>query len=206
MNRSILLLASASPRRREILEQLRIPHHVIHVPAPEGEDEPQLPGEAAQAYVRRTARDKALRAVDWIQSDRHENLLVASPCETYLLSADTTVILDGEVLGKPLDRQHAVRTLTRLSGRTHEVHTALALYHDGELFESVSVSMVRFATLTSSEIAAYCETDEPMGKAGAYGIQGPAAAFVSHLSGSYTGVMGLPAHETVELLKLSRFL
>lgn len=204
MHQATLLLASASPRRHEILKQLNIPHSVLHVPAPEGEDEPQEPGESPEAYVRRTAHDKVLRAAQWLrQSPAAPGSASASSIATteiYLLSADTVVILDGEVLGKPLDHTDATNTLRRLSGKVHHVHTALALHHDEHVFEALSISTVHFKALSDAEIDSYCATGDPMGKAGAYGIQGPAAAFISHLSGSYTGVMGLPAYETAELL------
>ncbi|MER1968412.1 Maf family protein [Castellaniella sp. GW247-6E4] len=198
-----LYLASASPRRREILDQLGIPHQVLHVPAPEGEDEPQWPGEAAADYVRRTAREKAERAVRWLADpDRPEGL--PSPGEALILAADTTVILDGEVLGKPRDLADAASMLARLSGRPHHVHTAVALAAHGRILESLSVSEVQFTRLSPHDIQAYCATGEPLGKAGAYGIQGRAGRFVQHLSGSYTGVMGLPAYEIAELLKQAR--
>lgn len=199
MTHTCLYLASASPRRHEILTQLHIPHQILTVPSPQGEDEPRLPGELPAAYVRRTAREKAQRAANRL-AQFTANARPPTDSTSYILSADTTVILNQDILGKPTDRQDAATTLKRLSGRTHEVHTAVALYHDGVMSESVSISTVRFKILTDTEIANYCATDDPMGKAGAYGIQGPAAAFVSHLSGSYTGVMGLPAYETVQLL------
>lgn len=208
MHQKALVLASTSPRRHEILKQLHIPHSVLHVPAPEGEDEPQEPGESPEAYVRRTAHDKVLRAADWLRRSPAASTSTSEPAPTsssvtteiYLLSADTVVILDGEILGKPLDHADAANTLRRLSGNVHHVHTALALHHDEQVFEALSISTVHFKNLSDAEITRYCETGDPMGKAGAYGIQGPAAAFISHLAGSYTGVMGLPAFETTELL------
>lgn len=194
----MIYLASASPRRRQILSQLGIAHEVLRVPAPEGEDEPQLPGEAADVYVRRTARDKAARAAAWLASDAAR---VQSPNTYPILAADTTVILDGLVLGKPVDHADAEHMLARLSGNTHFVHTAVVLAHQDRFFEAVSVTEVRFAALSRTDIQAYVETGEPMGKAGAYGIQGMAALFIAHISGSYTGVMGLPAFETGRLLQ-----
>jgi len=190
---SRIYLASASPRRHELLTQIGLAHTVLRVPAPPGEDEPQHPGEPAEIYVRRTARDKAQRAEQWMLAQHLPVLPV--------LAADTTVVLRGEVLGKPTDREHAMRMLSRLSGRTHHVHTALALCHQGGLYEAVSVSEVRMRQLEAPEIARYCDSGEPYGKAGAYGIQGIAGTFVEHLSGSYTGVMGLPVHETALLLR-----
>ncbi len=195
-----LYLASASPRRREILDQLGIPHRVLRVPAPEGEDEPQLPGEAAADYVRRTAREKAERAVLWLAGPQRPEGL-PPPGEALILAADTTVILDGEVLGKPRDPADAASMLARLSGRVHQVHTAVVLAVRGRLLEGLSASEVRFKPLSHHDIEAYCATGEPLGKAGAYAIQGRAGTFVRHLSGSYTGVMGLPAYETALLLE-----
>lgn len=199
----LLLLASGSPRRHEILNQLRIAHRVVHIPAPAGEDEPQLAGERPQDYVKRTAREKALRANGWLLHPGADELPPRHG--VWILCADTTVILDDNVLGKPDGAADAARMLALLSGRSHEVHTAVAVYHDGRLSEAVSVSHVRFKMLSQQDIQHYCSTGDYAGKAGAYGIQGPAAAFVTHLSGSYTGVMGLPAYDTVELLRAAGF-
>lgn len=206
MLQTTLYLASASPRRHEILNQLQIPHSVLHVPAPEGEDEPQLPDETPEDYVRRTARDKVMRAATWLESSSSASthtpsfVSVVPPTNAYVMSADTTVVLEGRIVGKPLDRADAANTLRQLSGKVHHVHTAIALHHDTRVFEALSISTVHFKRLDDSEIDRYCATGDPMGKAGAYGIQGLAAAFIAHLSGSYTGVMGLPAYETAELL------
>ena len=188
-----LYLASASPRRRELLMQIGLVHTVLQVPAPPGEDEPQHAGETAADYVQRTAREKAERGQQWMTSQA----LAPLP----LLAADTTVILQDEVLGKPIDRAHAIDMLSRLSGTTHHVHTAVALWHDGQLHQDVSVSQVRMRHLDGDDIARYCDSSEPFGKAGAYGIQGLAGTFIAHLSGSYTGVMGLPVFETAQLLR-----
>jgi len=188
-----LYLASASPRRRELLTQIGLAHEVLLAPAPPGEDEPQHPGERAADYVLRTARDKAVRGRDWMRSQT----LPALP----LLAADTTVILAGEVLGKPADRADALRILRALSGSTHEVHTAVAVWTGDRLLDAVSITEVRMRELGDDEIGRYCDSGEPFGKAGAYGIQGLAGAFISHISGSYTGVMGLPLFETANLLR-----
>ena len=200
-----ILLASASPRRHEILDQLAIAHGILRVPAPEGEDEPLLPGEAAADYVRRTARDKAERAVAWLATGGHPDPVPDTwPVDwrnAPILSADTTVILDGDSLGKPADAADAAAMLRRLSGREHAVHTAIVVAHRGRLHEGLSISTVRFQTLGDDEITAYIASGEPFGKAGSYAIQGRAAAFVAHLSGSHSGVMGLPAHETTQLLR-----
>lgn len=188
-----LYLASASPRRRELLTQIGLAHEVLRVPAPPGEDEPQHPGESAADYVQRTARDKAERGRDWLRGQA----LPVLP----LLAADTTVILDGQVLGKPADRDDAIRILQALSGQTHQVHTAVALWTDDRLLEAVSITHVRMRPLELDEIARYCDSGEPYGKAGAYGIQGLAGTFVANIDGSYTGVMGLPLFETANLLR-----
>jgi len=188
-----LYLASASPRRRELLTQIGLAHEVLRVPAPPGEDEPQHPGESAADYVRRTASDKALRGRDWMRSQALPTLP--------LLAADTTVVLDGVVLGKPADRDDAIRILRALSGATHDVHTAVAVWAGNQLLEAVSITQVRMRELTDDEIGRYCDSGEPFGKAGAYGIQGMAGTFIAHISGSYTGVMGLPLFETANLLR-----
>ncbi|CUI79259.1 septum formation protein Maf [Achromobacter xylosoxidans] len=188
-----LYLASASPRRRELLTQIGLSHAVLRVPAPPGEDEPQHPGESAADYVRRTARDKAERGRDWLRAQS----LPIMP----LLAADTTVILAGQVLGKPADRDDAIRILQALSGQTHQVHTAVALWSGERLLESVSITEVQMRPLQADEIARYCDSGEPYGKAGAYGIQGLAGTFIARIDGSYTGVMGLPLFETANLLR-----
>ncbi len=188
-----LYLASASPRRRELLTQIGLAHEVLLVPAPPGEDEPQHPGESAADYVQRTARDKALRGRDWMQDQNLPRLP--------LLAADTTVILSGEVLGKPADRDDAMRILRALSGSAHQVHTAVAVWTGEQLLEAVSITEVRMRELTDEEIGRYCDSGEPFGKAGAYGIQGLAGTFISHIAGNYTGVMGLPLFETANLLR-----
>ncbi|MGB3434781.1 Maf family protein [Achromobacter sp.] len=188
-----LYLASASPRRRELLTQIGLAHEVLLVPAPPGEDEPQHPGESAANYVQRTARDKALRGRDWMLGQDMPQLP--------LLAADTTVILAGAVLGKPADRADAMRILRALAGSVHEVHTAVAVWTGNRLLEAVSITEVRMRDLTDEEIGRYCDSCEPYGKAGAYGIQGLAGTFISHIAGSYTGVMGLPLFETANLMR-----
>ncbi|MBV2182468.1 MAG: Maf family nucleotide pyrophosphatase [Castellaniella sp.] len=205
-----ILLASASPRRHEILDQLGIRHGILDVPAPEGEDEPQWPGEPAVEYVRRTAREKAQRSVAWLAAGGRPAKIPEDWPEDWasapILCADTTVILDGSALGKPADAADAAATLGRLSGRLHNVHTAVVVAFQGRLIEGTSVSEVWFQPLSTDDIARYCASGEPFGKAGSYAIQGRAAAFITHLSGSHSGVMGLPAHETVQLLMRARSL
>ena len=180
----VITLASVSPRRQELLNQIGVPHVVVgaHI------DESVQPGESPPDYVQRMARTKALAV--W---QERSSLPV--------LAADTTVVLDGITLGKAADREDALRMLARLSGRTHEVLTAVALATGAGVALRVSVSSVRFRTLSAAECAAYWETGEPRDKAGAYAIQGRAAVFVESLQGSYSGVMGLPLFETVELLQ-----
>src|SRR5690606_40640365 len=163
-----IYLASASPRRHELLLQMGVEHEILNVPSPPGEDEPRLPGEPAEVYVRRTARDKASRAVHWLA--RQDKSAGSGPLGRRLpvLSADTTVILDGDILGKPTSHDDASEMLARLSGRVHSVHTAIALAYNDALLEDVSITEVSFGTLTDEEIREYCASGEPMGKAGAY--------------------------------------
>lgn len=187
-----IYLASRSPRRRELLLQMRVPHEVLVLPATEI-DEPRLPGETPADYVSRTAREKAERGIVSIR----KRGLAPRP----VLAADTTVILSDDILGKPADRSEAVSMLQRLSGTRHEVRTALALAVNGELHQDVSITQVTFRTLGERDIGRYCDSGEPYDKAGAYGIQGLAGVFVEHIEGSYTGVMGLPLFETARLLE-----
>ncbi len=179
----LLCLASASPRRRALLEQLGV-QYVCAVP---DVDEAVLPGEPATDYVVRMARAKA-RTV-------HPHG-AGQP----VLAADTTVLLEQRICGKPADAEEAIAMLLQLSGRTHQVLTAVALAARGELTHKLSRSEVRFRHLTLAEAIAYWDTGEPRDKAGAYAVQGRGAVFVEHLSGSYSGVMGLPLFETAELL------
>lgn len=187
-----LLLASASPRRHELLKQIGINHTVVHVPAPPGEDEPQEEGETAISYVTRTAAEKAVQAQHYLLTQQIDT-------EYALLCADTTVELNSAILSKPSDLNDASRMLRLLSDQTHHVHTAVVLIAKGHRYSALSSSQVTMKALSNVEIARYCESGEPLGKAGAYGIQGQAAAFIRHLEGSYSGVMGLPLHETYDL-------
>lgn len=187
-----LYLASASPRRHELLNQIGIAHEILRVPSPPGEDEPQLPNEAAADYVQRTALEKAERASLYVQQ---QELLVRP-----ILSADTCVILNGQVLGKPTDPSDAAHILSQLSGQTHEVHTAVVLTHRQQWLKAVSITQVTMRKLSLKDIAMYIESGEAEGKAGAYGIQGLASIFIEKIEGSYSGVMGLPLYETWNLL------
>jgi len=182
----MIYLASASPRRSALLQQIDVPHEVRPVDI----DETPRPGEAPARYARRLAEEKA-RAL-WTTLRPMDRKPV--------LAADTTVALGDEILGKPIDGDDAARILRRLSGRDHEVHTAVALLHDGGAGARVSTSTVSFRELTAAEIAWYWSTGEPADKAGAYAVQGQGAIFVRHLAGSFSGVMGLPLYETWELL------
>jgi len=186
-----LVLASASPRRRELLWQLGVPHRVAVADV----SEDALGGESAADCVQRLALAKASQV--W----RLAALAGAGTAALLpVLGADTTVVIDGEMLGKPADRGAALRMLARLSGRTHEVLTAVALVGAHGSAQRLSRSEVRFRELAQAECAAYWESGEPRDKAGGYAIQGLGAAFVSELRGSYSGVVGLPLFETAALL------
>jgi len=191
-----IYLASASPRRHEILTQLGVPHEVLRLPPVAGEDEPRLPGEPPADYVLRTAREKAQRALEYLASPTAAGRELRP-----VLTADTTVIMGDDILGKPADVEAARTMLRRLSGSEHEVRSAVVLADASQMLEAVSVTRVRFAQLTDEEIEIYCASGEPMDKAGAYGIQGLAGLFIEHISGSYSGVMGLPVFETGRLLR-----
>jgi septum formation protein len=186
MDRPVILLASASPRRSALLRQIDVEHEIRPVDI----DETPRDGEPPAKYALRLAQEKA-RAL-WQRLGPGERLPV--------LAADTTVALGDEILGKPADRDDAARILKRLSGRDHEVHTAVALVHAAGADARVSTSTVSFRELSDTEIAWYWRTGEPADKAGAYGVQGHGAIFIRHLAGSYSGVMGLPLYETWELL------
>ena len=183
----MLHLASQSPRRRQLLEQIGVEFAVLDVEVVEQ----RAPDEAPQEYVSRVARDKARAGL--IRLGHADDVVV--------LGADTEVVLDDEVFGKPQDADAAAAMLRRLSGRTHAVVSAIWLVGSAREQCEVCVSQVRFATLDESAIAAYVATGEPFGKAGAYAIQGRGAMLVEHLQGSYSGVMGLPVFETARLLR-----
>ncbi|WP_166207856.1 Maf family protein [Cognatiluteimonas telluris] len=179
----MLHLASQSPRRRDLLALLNVDFIIVGVDVPEH----RRPLEPAVDYVRRVAWDKAMAGLRQVP-------------DGWVLGADTEVVLDDVVFGKPRDAADAVGMLRRLSGRTHRVLSAVTLVSSGQQAHALSESEVTFAELDDATIAAYVASGEPEGKAGAYGIQGAAQAFVAHLSGSYSGVMGLPLHETARLL------
>lgn len=182
-----LYLASGSPRRRELLTQIGVPFLSQVVPI----DENPLPDELPVAYVERLARAKAQAGL----------AALSQPLDAVVLGADTAVVLDGRILGKPADAAEAQATLTALSGRSHQVLTAVALASSTRVAVRVVSSQVSFRPLRAEEIAAYWASGEPQDKAGSYAIQGLAAVFVSQLQGSYSAVVGLPLCETAELLE-----
>jgi septum formation protein len=186
MSTDFIYLASASPRRRELLQQIGVPFRLVGT---ELDETPRL-SEAPAAYVSRLAAAKA--DAGWLSR---------SAANAPVLAADTAVVLDGAILGKPRDKDDAEHMLLKLSGRTHEVMTAVAVRSSAGNEIKVSHSLVTFRTLDAAEVRAYWDTGEPRDKAGAYAIQGFAAIFISDLRGSYSGVMGLPLFETAELLK-----
>ena len=181
-----LYLASGSPRRRELLTQIAVPFLTQIAPI----DENALPGESPIAYVERLARAKAQAGLT----------ALSDTADAVVLGADTAVVLDGRILGKPADRDDALATLSALSGRSHQVLTAVALISRERLESRVVTSQVTFRALSQAEIEAYWASGEPQDKAGCYGIQGLAAVFVSQLQGSYSAVVGLPLCETAALL------
>ena len=195
----MIYLASRSPRRRELLTQMGVRFEPLlfreGTRSDQDTDEAVRPGEQADEYVRRVTRLKCEAAWQRVVMRRG---LQRKP----VLAADTTVALGNEILGKPADREDAERILRLLSGTQHRVLTAVAIQLEQRLEMAVSESLVTFAVLDEPRIAAYVLTGEPFDKAGAYGIQGRAGAFVERLEGSYTGVMGLPLFETARALRL----
>ncbi len=184
MTEDSLLLASRSPRRRELLDQIGVSYQVAAADV----DESVLPGESPEDYVVRLAQHKAC-----VVFAQYGERLPA-------LAADTTVVLGNQILGKPVDRVDGMRMLLALSGRTHRVLTAVALRHRSGMPYFLSVSEVTFATLTPQLCEQYWNTGEPADKAGGYAVQGLGALFITGISGSYTGIMGLPLYETGQLL------
>jgi septum formation protein len=181
-----VFLASASPRRQALLTQIGIGYTLLHA----GVDEALFPDEPARDYVRRVALEKV----------RAGRALLAEDAGSPVLGADTAVVVDGRIMGKPRDRDEGIDMLLALSGRSHQVLSAVALAADREAVR-VSESRVTFRRLTQAQCAAYWDTGEPRDKAGGYAIQGRGAVFVSRLEGSYSGVMGLPVYETAELMR-----
>jgi septum formation protein len=196
-----IYLASQSPRRRELLTQIGVRFDVLLFRAGERADsevdETPQPGEAPEPYALRVATAKAVHGTHAL----HFRHLLVRP----VLAADTTLDIDGEIVGKPENDAHATDILTRLSGRSHRVLTAVAMAHDlggqTRIEQRLSVSEVRFRTLSAEEIQRYVASGEPRDKAGAYGIQGRAAMFIEEIRGSHSGIVGLPLCETALLLR-----
>lgn len=189
-NRNFIYLASASPRRHELLGQLGLDFEVLAVDV----DESVRDGESGAGYVGRLAAEKSRVARAGLASG-----------DPPVLAADTAVVLDRQILGKPADERDAERMLTLLSGRTHEVLTAVSVRDHLRNLVEISRSRVRFRAISAPEIAHYWQSGEPAGKAGAYAIQGLGAIFVEELRGSYSGVMGLPLYETACILNKFRY-
>ena len=199
MPADFIYLASKSPRRQQLLEQMGVS---IRFLLPDDDEDAEAleavrPGEAPARYVQRVTLAKLDAALARLQ----RRGLPAAP----VLCADTTVALGRVIYGKPEDAADAVRMLTELSGRTHRVLTAVALQAGQQRLTALSDSRVRFADLAPTVVKAYVATGEPLGKAGAYAVQGRAATFISHISGSYSGIMGLPVFETASLLRRAGF-
>lgn len=178
-----LVLASASPRRSELLNQIGIRHLIKTVDI----DESPWPHESPLCYVERVASEKSAACRSLLQNDLP------------VLAADTCVVCDGIIMGKPENKPHAVAMLSKLSGRVHQVYSAVSLRGEHH-WQAVSVNEVKFRTLSHEEIEAYWHTGEPCDKAGAYAIQGLASIFIESITGSFSGVMGLPLYETAQLL------
>jgi septum formation protein len=193
-----IYLASQSPRRRQLLDQLGVRHELLLPGADEDAQalELELPGESPVAYVKRVTQLKLDAALERLK----RRGLPAAP----VLCSDTTVALGRTIYGKPADAADARRMLSELSGKTHRVLTAVALGTPRKRLQTVSESRVTLAVMSPRQIQSYVACGEPLGKAGAYAVQGRAAAFISHLSGSYSGIMGLPMFETAQLLKSLR--
>jgi len=185
LNKGQIYLASKSPRRAELLQQIGVSFEAVDVDVPED----RQVNEPARDFVQRLATDKA--SAGWQASDKS--------CP--VLGADTVVVLDDEILGKPASQADAENMLASLSGREHTVMTAIALMNAEQLLTRLNCSQVSFREITEIEIKNYVASTEPLDKAGAYAIQGQAAVFIEHLQGSYSGVMGLPLFETADLLR-----
>lgn len=187
MSGPVIHLASKSPRRAELLRQIGVAFEPLRVNVPEE----VIPGESPEAFVQRLAREKAQAGL--IADSRRDELPV--------LGADTAVVVDEDVLGKPRNRADALAMLARLSGRRHLVLSAVTVANDARIESALSETSVWFREITEAEAVAYWDTGEPADKAGAYGIQGFGAIFVERIDGSYSGVMGLPVYETARLLE-----
>lgn len=192
-----IYLASKSPRRRELLRQIGVEFELLLLRdlAPRGPDvnEDVHPGELPQDYVARVTNEKA--AFAWAMMLQRKLPLRS------VLAADTTVVIDGKILGKPATTNEAIDMMRLLSGRTHQVLTSIALHLNQHSWQLTQTSDVTFSRLSEEQISRYCASQEPYDKAGGYGIQGRAALFIRHIAGSYSGIMGLPLFETAQLLQ-----
>jgi septum formation protein len=185
----MIYLASSSPRRAELLQQIGVKFDIIHVNI----DESAEAGEAIDALVLRLSRQKALQGAKQLEH---------MTARDHVMAADTLIALDDHIVGKPSSKAHCQSILGTLVGRTHQVYSAVALSDfEGRVKALLSINEVSFRTMSNREIKHYCASEEPMDKAGAYAIQGRAAMFIRHLSGSYSSVMGLPLYETAQLLR-----
>lgn len=185
-----LFLASTSPRRKELMEQLQLTFQVVNAPI----EEVALPHESVRSFVLRMAIEKALSGFNKVAGK-----------QIWVVGSDTAVVYDDKVFGKPRNQADAYRMLTALSGSTHQVYTSVAVVHDGEVFSALNETHVTFAELDENTLQAYLQTGEYDGKAGGYGIQGMAAAFIEKIDGSYSGVMGLPLYELQQLLSQANY-
>jgi len=192
-----IYLASKSPRRRELLRQIDIDFELLLLrdQSPRGPEvsEEVKSGEKAEAYVNRVAREKAEYASNTMLWRRLPTRIV--------LAADTTVVIEDRILGKPANEDEAIEMMKTLSGKTHQVMTSVAVCHEETTWQATQISHVTFATLSERTIKTYCATPEPYDKAGGYAIQGMASVFIENIVGSYSGIMGLPLHETAKLLR-----
>lgn len=192
-----IYLASKSPRRRELLRQIGIEFELLllrdHTPRGPEVSEIVQPDERAEDYVARVTLEKAAFA--------HKTMLWRKLPLRPILAADTTVVIDGRILGKPADAAEAITMMQALSGRTHQVLTHIAILHNDRTLQTTQRSDVTFAKISDAMIRSYCATSEPYDKAGGYGIQGLAALFIQEIAGSYSGIMGLPLFETGQLLE-----
>ena len=185
-----IFLASESPRRIELLQQLGLEFEVINAPV----EEVALPNEPPESYVLRIAIEKALSGFNKVAGKT-----------IWVVGGDTAILLNGRVFGKPKNEADAFRMLSKLSGQTHDVLSAVAIVFDGEVFSALNKTSVTFKTLSESEILDYIATDEPFGKAGSYAIQGLGAKFINRIDGSYSAVMGMPLFELNQLLVASGY-
>jgi len=192
----MIYLASTSPRRRELLDQIAVPYQLLLMRNRAGRtpdvDETPLDDEPATVYVQRIAHYKA--QIGWERTKQRGLPLYP------LLAADTTVALENHILGKPLDEDEAIHMLKMLSGQTHQVHTAVTVIYHDHIECALSSTQVSIHTLNDDDICRYIQQESVLDKAGAYGLQGRAAAFIKHISGSDSGVKGLPLYETAQIL------